>query len=227
MNNRQASRRRGRGNNNRAPSGGNRGGFDYQNRVDNRARGNASQMLEKYKKLAHDAQMNGDRVNAEYYFQFADHYFRVLADFRSRQEARQDDRRGRDRDQERGTEDEFVMDAVDEGATDSESTSYDDSRDERYSGNREESQTEADAFGDEDDAPQQRRVRSQRGPRPRNERLAQVRSESGEQSDRIDSSLLPPSISLTSDADEEKVVRKPRARRPRLAVAAETPDAAE
>ena len=226
MNNRQASRRRGRGNNNRAPSGGNRGGFDYQNRVDNRARGNASQMLEKYKKLAHDAQMNGDRVNAEYYFQFADHYFRVLADFRTRQEARQDDRRGRDRDQERGTEDEFVMDAVDEGSSDSEQASYDESRDERYSASREESHSDSDAQ-DEDPAPQQRHVRSQRAPRPRGERPVQARSESGEQSDRIDSSLLPPSISLTSDGDEEKVVRKPRARRPRLVTSSETPDAAE
>ena len=43
-------------------------------------------MLEKFKKLAQDAQHNGDRVNAEYYLQFADHYFRVLADYRSRQE---------------------------------------------------------------------------------------------------------------------------------------------
>ncbi|MFN5630879.1 MAG: DUF4167 domain-containing protein, partial [Sphingomonadales bacterium] len=75
MNNRQAGRRRGRGNN-RAQSN-NRNGYDHQNRVDNRARGNAAQMLEKYKKLAQDAQLNGDRVQAEYYHQFADHYFRV------------------------------------------------------------------------------------------------------------------------------------------------------
>ena len=47
MNNRQAGRRRGRGNN-RAQSN-NRNGYDHQNRVDNRARGNAAQMLEKYK----------------------------------------------------------------------------------------------------------------------------------------------------------------------------------
>ncbi len=92
-NNRQTNnRRRGRSNNNsNRPQGNNnnRSGVDYQNLIDNRARGNASQMLEKFRKLASDAQMNGDRVNGEYYLQFADHYFRVLADFRSRQEARQ------------------------------------------------------------------------------------------------------------------------------------------
>src|SRR5690606_13019641 len=39
--------------------------------------------------MARDAQMAGDRVNAEYYLQFADHYFRVLADNRARQEEQQ------------------------------------------------------------------------------------------------------------------------------------------
>ena len=89
INNRQAGRRnRGRNNNGR-PNGGNRGGGDNGNRIDNRARGNAVQLLEKYKNMARDAQMVGDRVNAEYYLQFADHYFRVLADNRARQEEQQ------------------------------------------------------------------------------------------------------------------------------------------
>lgn len=94
-NNRQAGRRRGRNNNNNSPrqngggGGGNRGNGDSGNRIDNRARGNATQLLEKYRNLARDAQMAGDRVNAEYYFQFADHYFRVLADNRARQEEQQ------------------------------------------------------------------------------------------------------------------------------------------
>ncbi|ANI77829.1 MULTISPECIES: DUF4167 domain-containing protein [Sphingobium] len=89
INNRQAGRRnRGRNNNGR-PNGGNRGGGDNGNRIDSRARGNAAQLLEKYKNMARDAQMAGDRVNAEYYLQFADHYFRVLADNRARQEEQQ------------------------------------------------------------------------------------------------------------------------------------------
>ncbi|HWV12531.1 MAG TPA: DUF4167 domain-containing protein [Sphingobium sp.] len=90
INNRQAGRRnRGRNNNNGRPGGGNRGGGDSGNRIDSRARGNAVQLLEKYKNMARDAQMAGDRVNAEYYLQFADHYFRVLADNRARQEEQQ------------------------------------------------------------------------------------------------------------------------------------------
>ena len=93
MNNRQPNRRRGRGNNRAQQQ--NRGGGDYQNRIDNRARGNAAQMLEKYKKLANDAQLNGDRVQAEYYHQFADHYFRVLADAKARQEEQQAARQAR------------------------------------------------------------------------------------------------------------------------------------
>ena len=85
-----------RGNNRRRGRGGNRQQGGQANRIDSRARGNAPQLLEKYKKLAHDAQMNGDRVQAEYYLQFADHYFRVVADSR----AQKDEQRGR-RDNER------------------------------------------------------------------------------------------------------------------------------
>ncbi|MEO8723419.1 MAG: DUF4167 domain-containing protein, partial [Sphingobium sp.] len=86
INNRQAGRRN-RGRNNGRPSGNaNRSNGDNGNRIDNRARGNAPQLLEKYRNMARDAQLAGDRVNAEYYLQFADHYFRVIADNRSRQE---------------------------------------------------------------------------------------------------------------------------------------------
>jgi Domain of unknown function (DUF4167) len=87
------NRRRGRGNRPQGGSGG--GGGQQLNRIDSRARGNAPQLLEKYRKLAHDAHLNGDRVQAEYFLQFADHYFRVLADGRQRQEEqrlRRDDR---------------------------------------------------------------------------------------------------------------------------------------
>ncbi|MEO7247990.1 MAG: DUF4167 domain-containing protein [Novosphingobium sp.] len=86
-NNNNTNRRRGRGNNNRQGGG---GSGQQLNRVDSRARGNAPQMLEKYRKLAHDAHLNGDRVLEEYNLQFADHYFRVIAD----QRVRQDEQRG-------------------------------------------------------------------------------------------------------------------------------------
>jgi hypothetical protein len=64
------------------------------NRQDNRSRGNAAQLLEKYKSLARDAQMQGDRVQSEYWLQFADHYYRVLNESRARFEEQQP--RGRD-----------------------------------------------------------------------------------------------------------------------------------
>ncbi len=67
------------------------------NRQDNRQRGNAAQLLEKYKSMARDAQLAGDRVQTEYYLQFADHYFRVLSENRSRFEE-QNPRRHRDDD---------------------------------------------------------------------------------------------------------------------------------
>jgi hypothetical protein len=67
------------------------------NRQDNRQRGNAAQLLEKYKSMARDAQLAGDRVQTEYFLQFADHYFRVLSESRARFEE-QNPRRGRDDD---------------------------------------------------------------------------------------------------------------------------------
>lgn len=96
-NNRGNNRRRGRGNNNN--NRGN-GGGQQLNRIDSRARGNAPQMLEKYRKLASDAHLNGDRVQAEYYLQFADHYFRVMADTRARQEEQRARQNGGERWQE-------------------------------------------------------------------------------------------------------------------------------
>lgn len=111
MNNRQSGRRRGRNNNsnNSRPQSGGRGGVDQANRIDSRARGNGAQMIEKYRNLARDAQLAGDRVQTEYYLQFADHYFRVVSDFRARQEekaAANGQDRGHDRGREiRGVED--------------------------------------------------------------------------------------------------------------------------
>ena len=87
MQNRQNGRRRrgGGGNNNPRPMGQPMGG-QSANRLEVRVRGNAHQLLEKYKQLARDAHQAGDRVAAEYYLQHSDHYFRVLNDSRIRQE---------------------------------------------------------------------------------------------------------------------------------------------
>lgn len=45
---------------------------------DVRVRGTAQQLFEKYLQLGRDASSASDRVNAESYFQHAEHYFRIL-----------------------------------------------------------------------------------------------------------------------------------------------------
>lgn len=45
---------------------------------DLRIRGTAQQLFEKYLQLGRDASSSGDRVMAESYFQYAEHYFRIL-----------------------------------------------------------------------------------------------------------------------------------------------------
>lgn len=199
------NRRRGRGNNNNRQQNNNRNGYDHQNRVDNRARGNAAQMLEKYKKLASDAQHNDDRVNAEYYLQFADHYFRVLADFKSRQEERQGENQ-----QRRPNRDDWQND---DG--------------EVLEGN--EAAENEDASESEEDENEQREERGNRAPRrERNDRNSERRPRrhhSEEEADGeeggLDLSILPPSISASVDEAEdapvelaERPARKPRTRRP-------------
>jgi hypothetical protein len=108
LNNNRNNRRRGRGNRNQGGNGA------QLNRIDSRARGNAPQMLDKYKKLAQDAQHNGDRVQMEYYLQFADHYFRVIADNKARQDEQRGggggNRRNDERDQIEDDYDDFDFD---------------------------------------------------------------------------------------------------------------------
>ena len=98
INQRQGGRRRGRGGQRGQNLGGQPG-----NRQDNRQRGNAAQLLEKYKSLARDSQLAGDRVQTEYYLQYADHYFRVLSENRARFED-QRRQRGDDSDEDEGEE---------------------------------------------------------------------------------------------------------------------------
>ena len=45
---------------------------------DLRVRGTSQQLFEKYLQLGRDATSSGDRVMAESYFQYAEHYFRIL-----------------------------------------------------------------------------------------------------------------------------------------------------
>lgn len=81
--------KRGRGRNNRRSGGGGGGGNQHgggnsPNRVyesngpDVKVRGTAQTIAEKYMQLGRDAHSSGDNVMAESYYQFAEHYFRVL-----------------------------------------------------------------------------------------------------------------------------------------------------
>ena len=114
INNRQGGRRRGRG----GQGGGRNLGGQPGNRQDNRQRGNAAQLLEKYKSMARDAQLAGDRVQTEYYLQYADHYFRVLGESRSRFED-QRPRRDQEIDEDEGDE-EFADASEGEGSSEDE-----------------------------------------------------------------------------------------------------------
>jgi hypothetical protein len=251
-NNRQSNnRRRSRNNSNNRSNNNNRNGFDNQNRIDNRARGNAAQMLEKYKKLASDAQHNDDRVNAEYYLQFADHYFRVLADSKARQEEKQEGQQGR-RQQNRD-------DARDDSHSDYTNRDYDretagDDKDDFEE--RSEVSAEINDTYDADDSvldnrdasfePEERQAREpqgrerqsrDRGPRgdgkkqrPRGEVRQPREQNRGEEQSGLDLSVLPPAISVSDvpgDEQAEKPARKPRARRPKANDDTEVAAAAE
>ncbi len=51
----------------------------YQN-FKGRNKGNVSQQYNKYLKLARESFRSGDRVQAEYYYQFTDHYYRLMVE---------------------------------------------------------------------------------------------------------------------------------------------------
>ena len=204
--NRNNNRRRGR--NNR----GGQGGGNQGNRIDSRARGNAPQMLEKYKKLAHDASLNGDRVQTEYYLQFADHYFRVIAD----QKSPRDDQQGqRARHNERDRDDEGDFEDDDrQPQRDSRNRYERDDRDER--GEREEREyggqrgSEGEPESADEDAGDNPFVRESKPRRPRSRKNGAAESEASG----LDPALLPPSIGNDDDAQEdERPRRKPRTRR--------------
>jgi hypothetical protein len=204
INNRQGGRRRGRG----GQGGGRNLGGQPGNRQDNRQRGNAAQLLEKYKSMARDSQLAGDRVQTEYYLQFADHYFRVLGESRSRFEE-QNPRRQRD--------DDSDEDQGDDDMAEAEAEASGDDRDERH--DRE-----------------QRDARSSRRDRPRGDdrgnrgnREAQARDSEPARvngGETIPFDVLPPAIGREdSDSDQptEEEPRRPR-RRTRAARPAEGED---
>ena len=204
INNRQGGRRRGRGGQRGQNLGGQPG-----NRQDNRQRGNAAQLLEKYKSMARDAQLAGDRVQTEYYLQFADHYFRVLGENRARFEE-QNPRRSRDEemDEDEGQSEEELVEAGEEASVDDRPERQDRGerpyRNERF--NRQNRPRREDRFADEGDGGDDRRPRANGN------------------DDSLPLDVLPPAIGREPQADEaetsdEEQPRKPRrrARPPRAA----------
>lgn len=190
------NRRRGRNNNNR-----NQGGANQANRIDSRARGNAPQLLDKYKKLAQDAYHNGDRVQQEYYLQFADHYHRVLAD----NKARQDEARAK-RQEERGESGEDQNDSED-----------DDSRNEGRSEGRSDRGNNRRGRGRRDEREDGGRGNDRNSDRGRSRRPRDG-EESDEQGDGAASDSPSEGVEANEGDDapvkETRKPRKPRARKP-------------
>ena len=193
INNRQGGRRRGRGGQRGQNLGGQPG-----NRQDNRQRGNAAQLLEKYKNMARDAQLAGDRVQTEYYLQYADHYFRLLSESRARFE---DQRRQRGDDLDEDDVQDEIAEAGDGDAAGEQREERQD-RSERFSRrNRQRS-------GDGDD-------------RSARDEPAEVEPTLMNGGETIPFDVLPPAIgadeSPTAEAPEDEPRRPRRRRTPRSA----------
>jgi hypothetical protein len=138
--------------------------------------------------MARDAQLAGDRVQSEYYLQFADHYFRMLGESQARFEEQR-----RQRGDDGSDEDEGDEEMVKAG---------DDERSERS--DRPE-RTERD----------ERRPRGNGRERP--QRTEAPQAEAVAEDERIAVDVLPPAIGREPDEPGEEAAAKPRrrARRPR------------
>jgi len=201
INNRQNGRRRGRGGGGpRSPNSPSSPG----NRQDNRSRGNATQLYDKYKAMARDAQLAGDRVQTEYYLQFADHYFRVLNETRARFE------------EQRRSRDDYASDEDED--QDEASVAEDGEIEEREARPERAERSERQERGERQERPERGERRARR---PRREAEESQESE-GEERIAIDS--LPPAIAPTNDVEEPAPRR--RTRRPRTEGEAEIAPAA-
>ena len=198
INNRQGGRRRGRGGQRPQGMPGNAG-----NRPDNRQRGNAAQLLEKYKTLARDAQLAGDRVQTEYYLQYADHYFRVLEENRSRYEEQQSQRRPRRDDEEY----ESDGDGDEELTAEAESGEDEAEGEPRQRAPRERGRDRGRERFERRDRRDFRANGSDRDEEPRDEQVVE---------ERISLGVLPPAIGAAEEAVEEDAPKpRRRARKPR------------
>jgi hypothetical protein len=193
------------------------GGQSSGNRQDNRQRGNAAQLLEKYKSMARDAQLAGDRVQTEYFLQFADHYYRVLGESRSRFE----DQRPRSRDDEDvGDEgDEDMLETADEqqGEQQQQQRARDyedrgprrDRPDRSARGDRPERTERPRRYDRDDDRDGNRPARTERNG------AEQFDRDQEQDEERIAFDVLPPAIGATDGGDAPEVAAEeaPRPRR--------------
>jgi hypothetical protein len=223
INNRQGGRRRGRGGGPRSPNQGPNPG----NRQDNRSRGNAAQLLEKYKSLARDAQLQGDRVQAESFLQYADHYYRVLNENRARFEEQSRQRGDYYSDGDEDQDEPVNAGDGDEG-DEREPMEERDERPFRADRDRGQDRDRGDRDRGPDRAERQERprrdfraernggeFRQERRPREdRNERPRRETNGAEPESERIALEVLPPAISVVEGDGEPKPVRR-RTRRPR------------
>ena len=221
INNRQNGRRRGRGGQRPQGNPGQPGG----SRIDNRARGNAQQLHEKYKNLAQDAQRSGDRVTTEYYLQFADHYFRVLSESRARFEEQRPQTQGGDEDFDGEEGGEF--EGRDQGRQQRGERSDRGERNDRGDRNqfrrddqrreRQPEQAEAGEQVDRDVGASQQDDGERRARRPRRPRDGDAQQAEGLGIDR-----LPPAIAVVGDDGEQEAAPRRRGRRPRAETANDT-----
>jgi len=175
------------------------------NRNDNKVRGNPKQLLEKYKTQAREAMQAGERIAAENFFQFADHYQRVLNDMRGNQQNRSNDKN-------RGSSDE--TEAKVDGAAEERDTNNDPRNDDRNDGKQE-----------------RRGRRRGRGPKNTEETVAAETSESeaSKKPEETPTSSEPePAADATPELPleaNEEPVKKPRRGRKKKVVEEETADA--
>jgi hypothetical protein len=173
------------------------------NRNDNKVRGNPKQLLEKYKTQAREATQAGDRIAAENFFQYADHYQRVLNDMRGNQQNRNNDKN-------RGGGEEAGQKADNSG--DERDTSNDPRNDDRGDGKQE-----------------RRGRRRGRGPKNTEETVA-VEASDSEVAETPEEAAAPsePAVDATPELPleaSEEPVKKPRRGRKKKVVEEETAEA--
>ena len=126
--------------------------FD-SNGPEGRLRGNAQQLFEKYTALAHDANAAGERISAEAFTQFADHYYRIHQSIlqTAEQQRKAHDERQQSRRRDHNGASENASDNASENTSEAASASPSEVSSEAQADERSDAST-SDALSDEDAA---------------------------------------------------------------------------